>query len=333
VLDLLSCGFLVADIVVADLDKIAEPGELVFAPKGITISVGGHPANIAIDLVKLGVPGDRIGVAGAVGSDIFGEFIERVLASYGLKLFLQKVDRSTNKNVILVVKGEDRRFHVELGASRVFSPSMVLKLIDETRPKVFYLASGILDLIDERIEEIFKKAREKGALTFADIVKPYGKDWSYIVPAMKYIDVFHCNESELKELTGTESLKEAVNRVFNYGVRLLLITMGEKGALGATRRMNILQKAFKVNVVDPTGAGDAFCAGVIYKLLEYGITGDKVSEIDVDKLKQILLYAQAVGASACTAPGTTAGVSRMKVEELVKAQGEEILANTAINAF
>ncbi|RLE98152.1 MAG: hypothetical protein DRJ63_08130 [Thermoprotei archaeon] len=330
-LDLLSCGFLVADIVVADLNKIAEPGELVFAPKGITISVGGHPANLAIDLVKLGIPGEKIGVAGAVGNDIFGEFIERTLASYGLRLFIQKVDRSTNKNVILVVKGEDRRFHVELGASRVFSPSIVLKLINETKPRVFYLASGILDLIDKKIEEIFKKAKERKALTFADIVKPYGKDWSYIVPAMKYIDVFHCNESELKELTRAESLREAVNRVFDYGVKLLFITMGEKGALGATRHMNILQKAFKVDTVDPTGAGDAFCAGIIYKLLEYSVAGEKVDEINLNQLKQILLYAQAVGASACTAPGTTAGVTREKVEELIKTQGENILVDTAIN--
>lgn len=75
VLGVLACGFLVADVVVAGLERIAEPGEIVYAPRGVILAVGGHPANVAVDLVKLGADPSSVGVCGAVGGDILEEFL------------------------------------------------------------------------------------------------------------------------------------------------------------------------------------------------------------------------------------------------------------------
>ncbi|RLF16378.1 MAG: hypothetical protein DRJ66_03170 [Thermoprotei archaeon] len=331
--EILACGFLVVDIVVADIDRIANPGETIFVHRGIEISIGGHPANVAIDLVKLGIRPDIIGVSGAVGNDMFGDFIERTLRSYGLNVFLQRVNMSTNKNVILVVRGEDRRFHVEIGASRMYAPSLVKKLIERERPRIFYLASGILDQVDNKIEEIFRTAKEHGAITFADVVKPYGKGWDYIIPAMEYIDIFHCNDKEAVNIAHTESLEEAIDFIIERGVKLLLITMGGRGAIGASKCVRIMQKAFKVRVIDPTGAGDGFCAGIIYKLMEMKIRNlDKLIAMK-EELVRMILYAQAVGAMACTAPGTTSGVTKRRVEELIGDQGKELLMSTTIREW
>ena len=118
---ILLVGFLVADIVVPELDKVAEPGELVFVPKGIHLSVGGHPANIAIDLIKMNFNPRNITLISAVGKDIFGDFIVDTLKRYDFKLMIERVEVPTNKNVILVIKGQDRRFHVEVGASLLYS--------------------------------------------------------------------------------------------------------------------------------------------------------------------------------------------------------------------
>jgi fructokinase len=93
------------------------------------------------------------------------------------------------------------------------------------------------------------------------------------------------------------------------------------------------QPAFKVEVVDPTGAGDAFCAGVIWRLLELGLSASELSEAGGEELAELLLYGQAAGASACTAPGTTEGVSRDKVEELVEGQGRSLLEKTKIRSL
>jgi sugar/nucleoside kinase (ribokinase family) len=333
VLKVLAGGFLVADIVVADLERIASPGELVYAPRGIVLSIGGHPANVSVDLVKLGVQPDSIGVCGAVGNDFFGDFIVRTLGGYGLKLFIERVPASTNKNVILVVKGEDRRFHVELGASNLLKPETLVELAERERPGIFYLASGITDLVDARIGEVFERAARVSRITFSDSVQPHGKGWSYILPAFPHVAVFHCNESEAKGLTGAADLEGALRRLLGWGVKLALVTMGERGAVAANRRWVVEQPAFKVEVVDPTGAGDAFCAGVIWKLLELGFSAGELSEAGGEELAELLLYGQAAGASACTAPGTTEGVTKAKVEELVEGQSRSLLEKTRIRSF
>jgi len=80
--------------------------------------------------------------------------------------------------------------------------------------------------------------------------------------------------------------------------------------------------------VDPTGTGDAFCAGVIYKIIEkYGRKLDEISyaSLSLDDVSSITLFAQAVGASACTAPGTTNGVNKDTIMNLLQEQGEDIL--------
>ncbi|MEM1509310.1 MAG: carbohydrate kinase family protein [Thermofilaceae archaeon] len=326
----LACGFLVADIVVAGLDRIANPGELVYAPRGILLTVGGHPANIAIDLVKLGATPSEIAVCGTVGKDVFGDFILKTLRKHGIRLFVKQVAASTNKNVILVVKGEDRRFHVELGASNLLQPRWVTSFVEKEKPRIFYLASGITNLVDKEIDSIFKKAKENNSLTFADVVPPQGKGWEFILPALPYVDVFHCNEAEALNLVKTTDLEEAIRSLLKLGVKLLLITRGEKGALAATVYRILEQPAFKVDVVDPTGAGDAFCAGVISWLLEKKLQTDELTSLGGDELAELLLYGQAAGAAACTAPGTTEGVTRAKVNALVDEQKHYLLAKTSL---
>lgn len=329
----LACGFLVADIVVADLERIAGPGETILAPRGIVLAVGGHPANVAIDLVKLGVKPEDVGVCGTVGNDMLGKFIERVLASYGLKLFVEHVRAPTNKNVILVVKGEDRRFHVELGASNLIRPELILELIERERPRIFYLASGITELVDRRVGEIFRAAKVAGSLTFADFASSSGKSLDYLLPALPYIDVLHCNDSEAVRLVGGKSPAKAAQRLVSTGVEVALVTMGEKGALAATDRFLLRQPAFKVEVVDPTGAGDAFCAGVILGLLEKGWDSSEFARCSWSDLAELVLLGQAGGAAACTAPGTTEGVTREKVEALLREQGADLLTVTSIKSW
>ncbi len=336
-IDILLTGFLVADIVVADLDKIADPGELVLAPKGIKLSVGGHPANISIDLVKLGYSPKRILLVGTVGDDIFGDFIINTLSSYGILLAIDKLQyTSTNKNVILVVKGEDRRFHVEISSSKYLSPDKIIESIDKYKPKLFYLAAGIIDKTDEVIDEVFKEAKRRGCLTFLDLVKPIGKKWNFIFPAFNYVDLFHCNDVEAKDMMQVQDLKLAMMKLLKMGIDTLFVTLGEKGAILANENIIIKQPAFKVKVVDPTGAGDAFCAGVIFKLFE--LFGERVNEIKLSResikvLAEILAYAQAVGASACTAPGTTEGVSKERVNEIISQQYDKIIKNQKIEEW
>ena len=325
---LVTCaGILVADIIAADLPKISNPGELTFAPNGIEIHLGGHSGNVSIDLRKLGLKEGYVSSISAVGKDVFGLFLEEELKKHGVRTYLQKVSNvGTSKNLVLVVKGEDRRFHVDNGANWFLSPEYVLSIAEKEKPKIFYVGGvGFTGILDERLPEVLQKVKDFGSLTFVDPVKPYMHDWNFLLPAMKWMDVFHCNKDEAKQITGKEDPQEASKVLVDNGVNLVIISLGDKGLIAKTKDETFKMPAFKVSVVDPTGAGDAFCAGVIFRLLQKaGYKQCNITSLSSEDLIEVLLTGEAAGAACVTMVGTTTAVTRENVGKILKEQGEEL---------
>lgn len=330
-MEVLTSGFIVADMILAELPKIAEPGHLVFAQKGVKLTVGGHPCNVSVDLIQLGLEKGSVGIAGAIGRDVFGGFIRSTLEEKGVVTYLTELaDVGTTKNIALVVKGEDRRFHLDLGASWHLDPDFVSSRILKVKPRIFYAASGLCGEFDERLGEVLKIAKKAGCLTFVDMVEPYGRQWDYIVKHLDYADFFHCNDIELKNIFRTNDLESAIRAVIERVNIVTFVTLGERGALAALKNGEcVRQYGFKVEVVDPTGAGDAFSAGIIYTLL----TDEKLkssSKIQTEDLKRLLISGQAAGAACVTGVGTTTNVTRENFNLIMNLQGEEILDSTEV---
>ena len=328
----LAVRFLVADIIAANLPKIADPGELVYTPEGIKLVTGGHPANMSVSLVKLDVPAHEITLIGAVGDDVFGDFIEEELRRHGLNVIIQRIKGvGTTKDMILVVKGEDRRFHVEVGATLYLDPDIVMKVLEESRPLIAYVGSGLNGRLDDELEEVLKVAKGYGSTTLVDLAKPYEKSWDFIVPSLRYADIFHCNDLELAEITRETNLIEGLKSIKRMGVKLPLITLGDRGAYASIRSDVVYMPAFKVRVIDPTGAGDAFCAGVIDWLLNNvrGKLKEGINRLTVSEVRDLLLWSQGVAAIKCTGVGTTT-VSRSSTLELISEQGIKVINRTRI---
>jgi len=324
-LDILTTGMVVADVIAADLPRFASPGEMMFVPRGIEVHVGGHPANVAMDLAAVGMPPDSIGVAAAVGRDVFGEMIERSLVERGIRPLLQRSDVGTSKNMILVLSGEDRRFHLDPGANLELGADWVVDAIRAHRPRVLCCRPGYSG-IDLEMERVARAAQDVGCAVFLDVCRPYGKPWDYLAPALGHATFFHGNDGEAMAVTGTRSVEDAMEALLGHGLNAVFITGGESGARVRTGGWDLAQPGLAVDAVDPTGAGDAFCAGVVRTLL------DK-DELDCDALGQdelarLLAYAQAMGAAAASAVGTTAGVTAERVRSLVEAQGERLVTET-----
>ncbi|RLI11984.1 hypothetical protein DRO35_04075, partial [Candidatus Bathyarchaeota archaeon] len=162
---LVTCtGILLVDLIAADLPKISSPGEITYVPKGIEVHIGGHCANVSIDLRKLGVREGDVSSTGAVGEDIFGNLLERLLKESEVKTHLQRVSEAgTSKDLILVVSGEDRRFHVDIGANLYLNPGYIIDVLEEEKPKIFYAGGvGITKRLDEHLLRVLQKARDMG---------------------------------------------------------------------------------------------------------------------------------------------------------------------------
>ena len=328
------CGISVVDIIAANLPRVAKPSELIYTP--IQVCIGGHACNVSVDLVQIGLPQKELGVILAVGEDPFGDFVEKSLKEAGVIARIYRTQASTSKDLILVVKGEDRRFHVDIGANMQLDPDHIREVLKTNRPYLFYIGGiGMLDRIDDQLTQICREAKQLGSIVFADAVTPHGKGWDFAIPAFEWIDVFHCNDAEAKKITGETNLWTAVRAIANFGVKVSIVTKGGNGLTARVSHAEVEMPAFSIPVVDPTGAGDAFCAGILFQLSR-GPYWDLIQEKkDINLLaathwKELLIYGSACGAACCQAIGTTTSVRSEYIDRLLKEQGAEISRLTEI---
>src|SRR6201997_1688511 len=121
--DVVCAGIIVADHVSSPISHLPAAGELVLADQ-LVLTIGGCAANVAVDLVKLGV---SAGVVGCIGDDVFGRVVADLLRE-------QRVDVSglsvrpgldTSQTLIVNVAGQDRRFIHTFGANAAFEAGSV----------------------------------------------------------------------------------------------------------------------------------------------------------------------------------------------------------------
>lgn len=327
----LACGFVVVDILAAGLPKLPEPGELLFAPRGVKFWIGGHPANLSVDLRQLGMGEGEVGAVLPIGRDFLGDFVEGFLTSKGVECFFQRVGGAgTGRTIVLVVEGKDRSFIGDPGANFHLSFEHVVGVVERARPRILYLACGILGGFDYKIRELFELCKGRGALTILDVVKPHGKEWSFIHPALPYVDVMHSNVDELRGITGCGDVRDGLRFLAGKGVKLPVASDGPSGLTALFKGSFITQPAFKAEVVDPTGAGDALCAGIAKKLSDALDAGKSLEELSLEEAAEVLMYGQAAGAACVEAVGTTAGVTLERVEKILREQGERVRAETTV---
>jgi sulfofructose kinase len=144
-------------------------------------------------------------------------------------------------------------------------------------------------------------AREAGVPTIADLDETYpGVD-----ELIENIDYLIVSRDFPSRLTGERNLERALRRMqARYGCRVTAATLGPEGVLAWDGRRSYLHPAYRVPVVDTTGAGDVFHAGFIYALLQGW------------DLEQQLDFACAAAALNCTAAGARGGIRT--VEDVAK---------------
>ncbi|MEM2218375.1 MAG: PfkB family carbohydrate kinase, partial [Thermofilaceae archaeon] len=135
--------------------------------------------------------------------------------------------------------------------------------------------------------------------------------------ALNYTDVAMFGYDEMLPLFGTEDHVQAARFLFSCNSRLeyVAIRLGSKGAYVANRNgEEVFSKAFKVQVVDTTGAGDAWAAGfIVFKLIEER------------SLEEATMLANAIAGIKCTKRGATSGMPRRsELEAFLREQGIKV---------
>jgi sugar/nucleoside kinase (ribokinase family) len=323
-------GIAVVDMIGSGLERVARPGELAFC--SVRTSPGGHACNVSSDLVRLGFPKSRLRVVFPAGHDLFGDFLIRGLKSQGLRIepvFAEKA--ATSLDLILVARGEDRRYHADPGANVEMSAAPVIALLEKHRPLIYYAGGvGLLGRLDSSLAGVLRRAKKLGALTFVDVVSPFKKTWGFLREALPWTDFFHCNAEEAASLVGETEPAKAADIIRRLGAKNVFLTLGGEGVLASVPGALIRVPAFSVRVKDPTGAGDAFSAGLILRTYRAINQGKSPGRFTPEDWRDILLYASACGAVCTTGIGTTTAVVAKKVEDLVRRQGRALSRAAAI---
>ncbi|MHC5036201.1 MAG: carbohydrate kinase family protein [Planctomycetota bacterium] len=302
-MDVLCVGILVADVVARPVRGMPERGTLDLVSE-IQLHSGGCAANTGVALAKIGV---SAGIAGKVGRDPFGDFLEEAVRKHGLDVggVVRDPQEGTSATVVLVDAEGERTFIHYAGANRHFRESDI-DLEAHRGCKILHLAGSLLmrDLDGEPSARLLKRAREMGMVTSMDTAWDATGRWMETVgPCLPHTDIFMASLEEAKRITGCEKVGEIAGRLREGGAGAVALKMGERGCFIEAEGETITLPAFPVEVVDTTGAGDAFAAGFL---------AGRVHEWSWEKTAR---FACATGALCCTRLGATEGIKSLEETE------------------
>ncbi len=253
---------------------------------------GGAPFNVLVDLARMKAP-FPLTAAGLVGKDILGDEIFAILKKHKIdSKLLRKTDQApTSYTDVMTEIGSGRRtFFHERGANALWEAEDLN--FARTKARIFHL--GYLLLLDAmdapdktfgtRAARLLSEAQKAGLKTSVDVVSEDSDRFAKIVsPALKYVDYCILNEIEAGKTTGfkirqsdgsldTVSVKHAAGALLQMGVREVIVIHFPEGAFARTRRgEDFWQSSLNLPpkfIAGTAGAGDAFCAGVLFGLHE-----------------------------------------------------------------
>ena len=268
--------------------RIPTAGETIHG-RGPEIFPGGKGANQAVAAAKLGA---TVTMAGAVGDDPYADAALQGLTTSGVDLhYLLKVPGPSGMAFITVDDDGNNMIVVTPGANAAMNAMRMDQLRAEVTTSDLIVLQGEIPI--DGLSRAIELANHRVVLNLAPVVDLP----SYL---LSRADPLIVNEHEgrlaLGVMTGTDpdaslSDEDVLQRLIEHGVRSVIMTRGEQGALVADRDGLAAVPSPKVKVVDTTGAGDAFVGATVAALAEGSTLIDAAR------------FAARVGAYACTGRG------------------------------
>lgn len=230
---------------------------------------GGSAANAVAAIASLGGTPAYIG---KVHDDELGQEFRRDIGAAGVDFFTEPLMQgpSTARSIVLVTPDAQRSMFTYLGASTHLSVEDIDEKIISTA-KVIYLEAYLLDNQDSakammKAAQLARKYDRQVALTLSDKScidrhRPELKDF-----IRSYTDILFANDDEIKALFEEDDFYKTLDMI-KPEVDIAALTRGDKGSVVVNNRVKIFVESETVeNVVDTTGAGDAYAAGFLYGL-------------------------------------------------------------------
>ncbi len=267
------------------VDKIPKAEEEGYV-KDLQLHPGGSAANTIVGLARLGL---KTGYIGKIGNDEDGRILLEDLKREGVDTrCVIKARGRSGSAIILVDENGNRAILVDPGVNDTIRFEEIdidyvkrFKLLHLTS---FICKNGYDSFISQKkiVKEVDRVSFDPGAV-YAE------RGLKEMEDILKYTTVFLPNKAEIEKLFGL-NYRDAVEECIKMGIEIVAIKMGSKGCYIRKGEREIIVKPFKVNVVDTTGAGDAFNAGFLYGYLkgkdieECGKLGNLIASYCIQKV-------------------------------------------------
>jgi len=284
IFDIICIGAALVDIIAQVVRHPFDDDEVFVS--NLSILSGGAAANTAYACAKIGLSTAFIGKLGekdAFSEKIINDFKE---VSVDTRLIKYSKDYTTGSAYVALNQKGDRRIYAYSGAANYLSKKdLSEKELKNT--KIIFLSSL------KNLEPLQFAAELGKSVNIPVILNPgmliVDQGFTKIKNLLEKIDVLILSQTEYRTLLSIKEneLNEALivkysRKLFLLGIRVIVVTLGEKGSFFITNKGNGLIPPLKLaNIIDTTGAGDAFSAGFMYGLLQSMI-------FDVDHLRYYL---------------------------------------------
>lgn len=300
-IDCVLCGSCVADMLVRPVPLNAPIGEgKLLLAEPIEMTTGGIVCNSGIAMTRLGM---NIAVMTYVGKDEWAGMIRRRLEAEGIdcgRLLIHPTGATSSTAVLIDPSGE-RSFAHCVGAPQLMNKATFLDNLDlfaRSRMMLFGYYS-IMPHVEPDLPEVLAALRQVGCQTAIDAIGD-GGDMSLLAKILPHLDVYVPSHVEATGQTKQTDPRRMIDTYRDCGAPGVLgVKLGSKGALlspAAGQYIDIDCVTPPGPVVDTTGAGDCFFAGLLTGLL---------NGLDVASAGRL---AAATGACCVTGYGATAGL-------------------------
>ncbi|MCL2221788.1 MAG: sugar kinase [Oscillospiraceae bacterium] len=229
---------------------------------------GGSVANVAINVKKLGI---KSVLASAVGKDSLGDFLVNYLKSAGICTdCVQRVDGSTS--MVLTNKSSSTPTPIFYRAADyyIYYSEKLEKTVSNSKIVHFSCWPISRSPSRETIEKVLATAKANNVLVcfdpnyhrqICDNRLPEETSLKHIKSIMGMVDIIKPSEDDAERIFGKDSVHNQIEKFLNLGAKLVIMTLGKDGAIVSNGADVLRYETLATEVVNTTGAGDAFWSG------------------------------------------------------------------------
>jgi sugar/nucleoside kinase (ribokinase family) len=243
------------------------PAERELLARHMMLTLGSSAAIVAHNLAALGC---RVGFISRIGDDPLGQVAIDRLAAGGVDVSKVRRVAGESKTGLTVILQRELERNILTYPGTIFDLTLADLDFDYlTDSGHFHLSSFYLQRgLRPQVPELFRRLKAEGLTISLDTNDDPDGNWEGgLMDVLHYVDVFLPNAREARRITGIEDLEKAAARLAEM-VPLLVIKLGEQGAMALRGRERFQSDAVKVDLVDPVGAGDSFDAGFLAQYLQ-----------------------------------------------------------------